>query len=133
MSSHSFPAKYDGMNCVICHQAILIGSMIRFARKGSKDLEHETCPHSTPPSPEASSKGREGSPVPRTTTPTGPVDPAIYTHHLTLKVWRNGLQVGEIMEGVSHRGQEISDVERAGVSDAVKRRARFNELGEVWK
>ena len=45
----SFPCKYEGVICIRCHQEIAIGSMIQFARKGSKDKEHETCPRASPP------------------------------------------------------------------------------------
>ncbi len=65
----SFPCKYEGVICIRCHQEIAIGSMIQFARKDSKDKEHETCPRASPP--EAPSV-RHGW-VPGVSTPS-PVD-----------------------------------------------------------
>jgi len=138
MPSKEFPSKFENQ-CCRCHKPILIGQMIRFISRDSKDLEHVNCP--TPPAAsngegpkEANNTPRVGNPVANATPPAASYsDAPIYTHHRTLNFWWQGQLVGHIEEGVSVKGRPLTAIEVEDVDARIRLAKTRNVYGELLK
>lgn len=130
----SFPSKYPDTVCVDCGKTIALGAMIEFARQGSKEKRHSGgCPGAPPADPAFQHASVPAPGRPDASTGSYGGSEAIYVYHRTVKIWSQGVQVGEVMEGVSARGRPLAAVERAEVDAACQQQVDRDEFGRRRK
>ena len=128
---------YKEMTCAICRQVIPRGTSLELVawtptRSGKQAPNHLDC--LSPPVRSSTRPAGPTEPVSKASAPAAlPGDAPIYTYHRTLYIWRQGVRVGRVDQGVSVRGRDLLDIEVAQVDDRIRKLSNLNERGELMK